>query len=312
LVDSAAAALNDGTVLVTGGDYLAFLGQSSPQAFIYTPGTATWAQTVAMNVPRELPGITKFTDGNVLVAGGVTSAAAACVGTGTPPGSTPAAFTSNFSAEIFNPAIPSWTLTTGSSATPGAPGGMTVARIASLELFTVGPDAGLAIAAGGVNARTTDGAGTDTFPTCEPVTNIAQDTLTATDLFSESGGGTFTATGTLHQDRAGYASAILKSGPNSGDLAVFGGDCGTVPGGLTSEVIGTTGAGATCDSGSGSATTDFYELFSQAGGTWTLGTGFGVVGQCTAAGVPNACCTGVKMGPTCYQGSAAPNSALLP
>src|SRR5215472_8462901 len=311
LVDSAAALLNDSTVLVTGGDYLAFLGQSSPQAFIYTPGTATWAQTVAMNVPRELPGITKFTDGNVLVAGGVTSAAAACVGTGTPPGSTPAAFTSNFSAEIFNPAIPSWTLTTGSSATPGAPGGMTVARIASLELFTVGPDAGLAIAAGGVNARTTDGAGTNTFPTCEPVTNIAQDTLTATDLFSESGGGTFTATGALNQDRAGYASAILKSGPNSGDLAVIGGDCGN--GTLASWVIGTAAAGVNCTlTIGGNGQTDFYELFSQAGGTWTLGTGFGVVGQCTAAGVPNACCTGVGTGPTCYQGAAAPNSALLP
>jgi hypothetical protein len=294
--------------VVTGGDYLAFLGQSSPQAFIYVPGTATWAQTVPMNVPRELPGIVKMNSGEVLVAGGVTSAAAACIGKGTPPGSTPAAFTSNFSAETYDPAIPAWTLTTGSSATPGAAGGMSVARVASAELFTVGPDAGLAILAGGVNARTTDGAGTDTFPTCEPVTNIAQNTLSATDLFNETTD-TFAATGALHQDRAGYASAILKSGPNSGDLTVFGGDCGN--GTLASAVIGTTQASTLCTGGL-AAQTDYYELFSQAGGSWTLGTGFGVVGQCTGAGTPNACCTGLGTGPTCYQGAAAPASALLP
>ena len=133
-----------------------------------------------------------------------------------------------------------WTLTTGSSATPGAVGGMNVARIASTELFTVGADAGLAIAAGGVNARTTDGAGTDTFGTCEPVTNIAQTTQSATDLFTPSTT-LFTATGVLNQDRAGYGSAILNSGTFANDLAVFGGDCGN--GSLASWVIGTAAAG---------------------------------------------------------------------
>jgi len=242
LVDSSAALLNDGTVLVTGGDYLVFLGQSSQQAFIFNPTGPAWSQTVPMKVPRELPGIVKFADGNILVTGGVTSAAGACVTTPT----TPVAFTTNFSAEIYNPAIPSWTLTTGSSATPGAAGGMSIARVASAELFTAGPDAGLAILAGGVDAETTDGAGTNTFPMCEPVTNIAQTTHAETDLFSESGGGTFTATGALNQDRAGYGSGILNSGAHSGDLAVFGGDCGTVPPSLASAVIGTAQATTTC------------------------------------------------------------------
>jgi hypothetical protein len=268
VVDSVAALLDDTSVLVTGGDYLAFLGQSSPQAFIYVPGTATWAQTAPMNVARELPGIVKMPSGEVLIAGGVTSAAAACIGSGTPPGSTPAAFTSNFSAETYDPVAHTWTLTPGSSATPGAAGGMSVARVATVERFLVGPDAGLAIAAAGVNARTTDGAGTDPFPTCEPVTNIAQTTQSATDLFDETTD-LFTATGALNQDRAAYASAILNSGAHSGNLAVYGGDCGN--GTLASWVIGTAAAGTNCAGGVGTGLTDYYEFFNPATGLWTVG-----------------------------------------
>ena len=56
LVDADAALLNNGKVLVAGGDYIVFLGQSSPQAFLFNPSTATFSQTVPMNVARELPG----------------------------------------------------------------------------------------------------------------------------------------------------------------------------------------------------------------------------------------------------------------
>ena len=66
LVDSSAQLLNNGQVLVTGGDYLVFLGQASQQSFIFTPSSATplsaaiadstFAQTAPMNVARELPG----------------------------------------------------------------------------------------------------------------------------------------------------------------------------------------------------------------------------------------------------------------
>ena len=44
LVDSSPALLNSGSVLVTGGDYLTFLGQSSPQTFIFSPSTATFSR----------------------------------------------------------------------------------------------------------------------------------------------------------------------------------------------------------------------------------------------------------------------------
>jgi len=63
LVDSVTALLNNGEVLVTGGDYIVFLGQSSPQAFLFNPSSGTFTQTVAMNVARELPGIVTLPNG---------------------------------------------------------------------------------------------------------------------------------------------------------------------------------------------------------------------------------------------------------
>jgi hypothetical protein len=258
LIDSAATLLLDGTftVLVAGGDYLVFLGQSSQQAFIFIPayaGGPAWAQTNPMNVPRELPGITNLLpSGDVLVAGGLTAATGACA-TGS------VAFTTNSSAEVYNPFTHTWALTTGS---------MSVPRIAPALFFTSGPDALMAILAAGTDAETTDGAGTNTFPTCEPVTNIAQTSQTSTDLFSESTG-LFTPTGALHQDRAGYGYAILHDGPNAGDLVAIGGSCGN--GTLASAPIGTPTAGGLCSGGSGAGFTDYYELFNPTTGLWTVG-----------------------------------------
>jgi hypothetical protein len=260
LVDSDAQLLNNGQVLVTGGDYIVFLGQASPQAFLFTPGTATFSQTAPMNVARELPGITILPSGNVLVAGGITSQAAACAAI---PGDT--AFITNYSAEVYNPTAATWTLTTGSSATPGAAGGMNSQRIATAELFTSGPDSGLVIMAGGVNSGTTNGTSPN-FPTCETTSNIHQTTITKTDLFDE-GTGLFTATGVLHQSRGGYGYGILNSGPNAGDLVVIGGECAV--GTLSSAAIGSAAAGTVCGA---AAKTDYYELFNPGTGTWTLGT----------------------------------------
>jgi len=263
LVDSEAVLLNSGKVLLTGGDYIVFLGQSSPQAFIFDPATATFSQTVPMKVARELPSINKLPSGKVLVAGGLTGAAAACVATP----STPVAFTTNSSAEVFDPTVPSWTLTTGSSSTPGAAGGMNAKRIAAGSLFSSGTDSGLVIFAGGIDAETTDGTpGTPNFPTCESVLNIAQSTTAATDLFNPTTT-VFTATGALNQSRGGYGFAILNSGTNSGDLAVFGGECAV--GNLASTAIGTSDAAGLCGP---NAQTDYYELFKPSTGTWTVGT----------------------------------------
>ena len=271
LIDSGAALLGSSAgvpfgVVVAGGDYLQFLGQSSQQSFVYVPGYdggPFWFQTNPLNVPRELPGTTNLASGDVLMAGGITAASGACVGTGSPPGSTPVAITTNSSAETFNPSTFAWTLTTGSSSTPGAPGGMSVARAASAELFTSGADAGMAISAGGVDAETPN------FPNCSAVTSITQTSQTATDLFSESGGGTFTATGALNQDRFGYAAAILNFGANSGNLVAIGGACGN--GSLASAPIGTPTAGGLCAGGSGTGQTDYYELFNPTTGVWTVG-----------------------------------------
>ena len=259
LVDSDAALLNNGSVLVAGGDYIQFLGQSSPQAFLFNPSTATFSQTVPMNVARELPGIVKLPNGDILIAGGLTGASAACAATP----ATPEAFTTNSSAEVYDPTVPSWTLTTGSSATPGAAGGMNVKRIATGELFTTGTDSGLAIFAGGIDAETTNGTSPN-FPACVAVTNIHQTTQTATDLFDPTTTA-FTATGALTQSRGGYGFGILNAGSHAGDLVVIGGECAA--GSLASWAIGSSTATA-CDA---NAKTDYYELYSPSTGTWTLG-----------------------------------------
>ena len=265
LVDSSAQLLNNGQVLVTGGDYIVFLGQASQQAFLFNPATPGFSQTVPMNVARELPGISILPSGNVLVAGGITSEAAACA-------SNPAAavdFITNSSAEIYNPTAVTWTLTSGSSATPGAAGGMSVQRTASAELFTSGPDSGLVILAGGVKSGTTNGT-IPNFGTCEPTSNIHQTTQTATDLFDETTG-LFTPTGALHQSRGGYGYGILNAGPNAGDLVVVGGECAV--GSLASAAIGSSEAGTLCPP---NGKTDYYELFNPSAnsnvGAWTLGT----------------------------------------
>ncbi len=260
LIDSAAQLLNNGDVLIAGGDYIVFLGQSSSQAFLFIPSTATFAQTGAMNVPREEPGVALLASGRVLVAGGLTGEAAACAATP----ATAVDFITNYSAEIYDPTAGTFALTPGSSATPGATGGMSVQRIGSAELFTSGPDAGLVILAGGVSAGTTNGTSPN-FGTCEGTTNIKQITQTATDLFDE-GTGLFTPTGPLNQSRGGYGYGILNSGPHNGDLVVIGGECAVNA--LSSAAIGTGEAGTLCGP---AAKTDYYELYSQVSGTWTLG-----------------------------------------
>ncbi len=183
--------------------------------------------------------MTLLPSGNVLVAGGLTGEAAACA--------PDAEYTRWTSSPTSRPRftilrLGTWSLTPGSSATPGATGGMSVQRIGSAELFTTGPDAGLVILAGGINAGTTNGTSPN-FGTCESTTNIKQITQTATDLFDE-GTGLFTPTGALNQSRGGYGYGILNSGPNSGDLVVVGGECAVNS--LASAAIGTGEAGTLC------------------------------------------------------------------
>ena len=267
LVDSAATLLTSGlapgAVLVTGGDYVELFGESSTQSFVYVPyydslgptppaGTPYWAPSNPMNTARELPGITTLPSGDVLVAGGLTATSEACVATP----STPVEFTTSSSAEIFDPATFTWTAVT-------AP--MSVRRIASVELFTSGPDSGDAILAGGLDAEAGSGS-------CVGITSITQQTQSKTDLFTENvatpADSTFTPTGALNADRGLYGVAILDSGSNAGDLAVFGGQCSEDS--LSSSPIGTSAAQTQCKKVSYKA--DYYELFNPSTETWTVGT----------------------------------------
>ena len=219
-----ASAMVPSGALVAGGDYITFLGQSSSQAFVYVPtydGGPAWEPASPMKVPRELPGVAPLPSGEVLVTGGLTGQrvhalacrrnaralerqTAAAQGAGVGPTCGATAVITNSSAEVFNPSTFGWTLTSGSSATPGAAGGMTTARISSDELFKSGPDAGLVITAGGINAST------PSFPDCAMTTAIlSQSTESATDLFDPSTT-VFTGTGALNTDRGGYGFGILN------------------------------------------------------------------------------------------------------
>jgi hypothetical protein len=268
LIDSAATLLTTGgldglppgAVLVTGGDYVEFFAQSSTQTFVYIPyyiapgGTPFWAPSFPMNTAREAPGIATLPSGHVLVTGGMTATSANCVGTP----STPVEFTTNTSAEIWDPATFTWTAVTAQ---------MGSKRIAPVEQFTGGTDAGKAIIAGGVDFEA--GAGT----TCVATTSIRLTTQSSTDLFTENVGtpasSTFTATGALNADRGNYAAAILNTGTNAGDLAVFGGLCSENS--LASAPIGTSGASSNCHNTK--YQTDYYELFNPTAGTWSVGAG---------------------------------------
>ena len=290
LIDSAATLLTTGlapgAVLVTGGDLVEFFAESSTQSFVYIPyydspgpnppaGTPYWAPVFTLNTAREAPGIATLPSGDVLVAGGLTATSADCVGlpagctgagtpnpccTGPAAGSTcgPIEFTTSKTAEIFDPMTFMWTAVT-------AP--MSAKRVAPIEQFTGGTDAGKAILAGGVDYEA--GAGTS----CVATTSILQTTQSSTDLFTENvttpASSTFTATGALNADRGNYAVAVLNSGSHSGDLAVFGGLC--AEGGLTSAPIGTSTGENKC-AGSAKYKNDYYELFNPTAGTWSVGT----------------------------------------
>ena len=69
-----ATLLNDGRVLVTGGNF-ANLGSSvTNTAELYDPATGTWRYTLhPMNFPRTYHTATLLSDGRVLIAGGATT-----------------------------------------------------------------------------------------------------------------------------------------------------------------------------------------------------------------------------------------------
>jgi hypothetical protein len=308
-------------VLLAGGDYIQFLGLSSQQSFVFLPngGLGTWNPSGPLTVPRELPGSVLLPNGKVLVAGGLTAEAvnamrncttlpakctaagvpdACCTAAGVGASCGPVAITTNFSAETFDPTTFMFTLTSGSSATPGAAGGMSAPRIATAELLTTGPDAGLGVLVGGASAFSASATGgPHTFPACTPITNIEQQSQTLVDLFDPSTT-VFTADSVLNADRGGYGVGVgtfsaIHSGSVAASLVVIGGSCSE--GSLASFPLGTAAAGATTGCNGGQYTSDYYELFNQGTGP---GTGTWAVGKSAF--------------PAGYNPAAAPGSALLP
>jgi hypothetical protein len=235
-----------------------------------------------------------------------TTLPAKCTGAGTPDACCtaagvgascgPVSITTNSSAETFDPTTFMFTLTSGSSATPGAAGGMSVPRISTAELFTSGVDAGDAVLFGGASAfsASTTG-GPHTFPACTPITNIEQQSQSATDVYIPSTT-MFTPDGALNVDRGGYGSAVgtfsaAHSGGVPADLVAIGGSCSE--GSLASYPIGTANAATGC--ANPSAQTIYYELFNP-------GTGPGT----------GSWAAGTSAFPAGYSPAAAPQSTLLP
>jgi hypothetical protein len=266
MVDQGAALIpNDGgKVLIAGGDILEFLGESSNVAFIFNPATQTFARTGSMTNARELfplialnPAVVTGTEsGDVVAFGGIQATSAVCL---TTPG-TPVLATTLNSAEVYDPAAGTWSATANT---------MGVKRATTATLIQTGSLAGEVILPGGVDVE----AGT-TPSTCSATLGLKQAATSETDLYApDTGtGGTFTATGSLNQAREGQGQGVLGAGTDETELLVIGGACTTPTPSLQSVVIGSSQATITC--GSASATNDYSELYSQSGGTWTVGPTF--------------------------------------
>ncbi len=261
ITDPVALPLQNGNVLIAGGDLTGFLGTSTNLAFVFNPSTETFTPTTAMNVARELPASTVLPDGRVLAAGGVTAASAGC-----PSGDV--AVTTNNTAEVYDPTHATWTMTGNT---------MSTKRIGIAALpFISGPLAGLDIIAGGADPETAS------FPACKALTALTEATTASADLFDETamgGLGAFTPTGAMNLARDAQGSIPLGSGSNEGFVIVAGGSCtNNETLGLSSWIVGTTSAGTSCKTTGQAANAglnDYGELYNPMTQTWTVLTGTG-------------------------------------
>ncbi len=172
--DQTATLLPNGEVLVAGGwntpsgAFCLFNYLSSAE--LYNPATGKWTLTGTMSAPRAGQTATLLPNGQVLVAGGVTQ---------TSPTNCAEAIYS--SAELYNPATGTWSLT----------GSMNAPR----DLFTATLlGNGQVLAAGGDN-------NVDPF----------NHSLSSAELYNP-GTGTWTLTGSLNTARAGHHAVLLSNG----------------------------------------------------------------------------------------------------
>ena len=278
MVDQGAALIpnDNGKVLIAGGDILQFLGESSNVAFLFDPATQTFTRTGSMANARELfplvaldtpvPAVSNPLLGDVVAYGGIQATSQLCLSTP----NTPVLATTLNSAEVYDPALGTWSAATNT---------MGVKRTTLGTLIKAGSLTGQVILPGGVDVE----AGTQPS-TCVAITNLKQGATAETDLYDPTtgAGGTFTATGSLNQAREGQAQGEIGAGTDVTDVLAAGGACTTTSPSLQSIVIGSGTSTATCantngrgpgcsPTGTNSANTDYSELYSQSTKVWSCG-----------------------------------------
>jgi hypothetical protein len=255
----AGSGLDQGRVLIAGGDLVSPLNQSTDLAFIFHPTTQTFTTAGSMNTAREsfsltanLTLLSNLTTNAVtaLAAGGITAASNVCATAGN------LLVTTNDTGEVYNPATDTWTAVSN---------GMKAKRTAhSAVLLLVGALEGQTLLAGGVDFEA------GAFPsTCVAGTSLTQTTTASADLFNPAttAAGAFAATGSLNQARGGQGFGIIGAFLKDPlfEPLVVGGECSV--GTAASYLIGTSAA-LSCDV---NAQNDYSETFDQSSQTWSLG-----------------------------------------
>ena len=257
MVDQGAAVIpgGSGDVLLAGGDFIEFLGESSNYSFIFNPSTETFSKTMGnLTTPRELASLVAIpSEGTVVSFGGVEANSAAC-----PANSGEIVVSTLTTAEVYDPGSQSWGTTANN---------MSVKRAATATPIVTGALAGDVILPGGVDVEA------GTLPsTCVALTSLEQSAQSQTDLYEPGtgAGGTFVgSTGSLIQPREGTSQGFIGAGADETLMLAGGGACTQKTPTLESAPIGTATAASVC--GATSAETDFSELYNQSTQTWTAG-----------------------------------------
>jgi hypothetical protein len=248
---SNAGSLDQGQVLIAGGDLVSPMIESTNLAFIFHPHTLTFSTAAPMSTARELFSLTpvsplSFAYGSfvtALAAGGVDAASNVCSTAGD------LLVTTNDTGEVYNPTNNTWSPVSDS---------MSAKRAAhSATLLLAGTLVGDTLIAGGIDFE--DGM----FPsTCAASTSLTQSATASADLYN----GSFGATGSLNQARGGQGFGLEGASPASLEPIVIGGECAT--GTAASYIVGTAAAASSCDA---DAQTDYSEIFDETSQTWALG-----------------------------------------
>jgi len=252
----ATAGMDQGQILIAGGDLVSPLVESTNLAFIFHPHTQSFTTAAPMSTARELfsltpvspvPLIQGFT--TVLAAGGVSAASNVCSTAGD------MLVTTNNTGETYNPTNNTWSAVTNN---------MSVNRAAhSATYLETGALLGETLMAGGIDFEA------GSFPsTCVASTSLTMTTTASADLYDPATDA-FAATGSLNQARG--AQAFGLEGSNSSPATslqaiVVGGECAA--GTSAAYVVGTAAAASSCDA---NAEIDYSEIFDESTQTWSLG-----------------------------------------